>query len=510
MSRTARAFQMTLATSGFGYAAQGLSLVAIPLFLGTVGVDAYGLMVTVMALTGYLNFADAGLSWGALILIAQANGRASQAEIASVLRHAVVLAAASGLVVVVAVAAVLIAAAHGLRLPMFASHPESDQLVLIAGLQLIVTLQFAIFYNLFQGLQEGHLTAIYQGAGRLGGLGASMLGAWLTHSIAVVMWIQLGGAALAGAAAAIHTWRRHPWAFQPGSWVDAEQYRVQLRVGAKTFLLQIGRTLGNTAPTLGISSVFGPALVPFYTVPTTLLGLFFNPINTWSASMQSAYGEAWTSGALEWARTAFRRSLERACLLGGLGLALFGVLGGSFIALWTHGKLTLGPAMTASVCAMVAVATLVTAGDYLLTGFNRHRRAAMAELANGVLAMILIPLVIRWLGAGAVGLGAVGATLLTAAWVLRREIRVHLGDTCFPTGGFLFRAGLAVAAAAAAAWAFSSDGPAGSLWAGVLHLALGGAAGLVVYGAAVVSLRLVGWADFAAVTQRFARGTALP
>ncbi|HTQ32251.1 MAG TPA: hypothetical protein VMI53_13650, partial [Opitutaceae bacterium] len=102
MNRISRALRSTLVVSAFGYTAQALSLVAIPLFLGTVGAEGYGLMVTVMAFMGYLNFADAGLSWGSMILIAQAHGRGSKAEIAHVVRHAMVLAAGSGLVVAVA------------------------------------------------------------------------------------------------------------------------------------------------------------------------------------------------------------------------------------------------------------------------------------------------------------------------------------------------------------------------------------------------------------------------
>jgi O-antigen/teichoic acid export membrane protein len=491
MNRTSRAFRATLVASAFSYTAQGLSLAAIPLFLSTVGADGYGLMVTVMAFMGYLGFADAGLSWGSMILIAQAHGRGSKTEIAHVVRHSAVLAAGSGLIVTLAVSIILIAAAFGWRLPMFAHHPEADRLVLIAGVQLGLTLQFSIFYNVFMGLQENYWTGFYQGLGRLLSLAGTMFAAWLTHSVATMMLVQLAFTALSGTVAAIHVWRLHPWAFASGSWIDRAQYRAQIHIGAKNFMLQIGRTLGYTAPTLGISSILGPAAVPLYTVPVTLLSLFFTPINTWSASMQSAYGEAWISGDKDWVRAAFKRSLERALLLGGLGVALFLVLGNTFIQLWTHNRLSLSPAMAASVSGIVVMASLLAAGQYFLTGLNRHRNAAMAEIANGLLSMVLVVLAIRWLGLGAVGAGVVCAASATSVWVVRREIKSQLGNGCFPTLPFILKIGLAVAAGFTTARMAAHTGGSGSMFAAGVHLILVSVIGLAGYFVAALMLKLV-------------------
>jgi len=502
MNRTSRALRSTVVVSVFGYAAQGLSLLAIPLFLSTVGAEGYGLMVTVMAFMGYLSFADAGLSWGSMILIAQAHGRGSKTEIAHIVRHSAVLAAGSGLIVALAVSTILIAASFGWRLPMFAHHPEADRLILIAGLQLGLNLQLGIFYNLFQGLQESYWTGVYQGLGRLLGLAGAMGAAWLTRNIAIMMLVQLAFIVLCGAAAIFHVWRRHPWAFTTGSWTDRTQYHAQLRIGAKNFLLQIGRTLGGTAPTMGISSILGPASVPFYTVPVTLLSLFFTPINSWNANMQSAYGEAWTSGDKDWVRGAFKRTLERALILGGLGVALFLVQGDTFIRLWTHNRLWLGSAMAVSVSGITVISSLLSAGQFLLTGLNRHRNAAMAEIANGLLSLGLVVLAIRWLGLGAVGVGVVCAACATSGWVLRREIKSQLGGGCFPTLSFVLKIGVAMAVGAAAAMMIARMGGSGHTFVAILHLIFAAAVGLAGYLAAAFALKLVATGEASAIGWR--------
>jgi O-antigen/teichoic acid export membrane protein len=491
MNRTSRALRSTVVVSAFGYAAQGLSLVAMPLFLSTVGREGCGLMATVMALMGYLNWADAGLSWGSMILVAQAQGRGSKAEIAHIVRHSAVLAIGSGLIVAFAVSSILTAAAFGWRLPMFTDHPEADRLVLIAGVQLAINLQFGVFYNLFQGLQEGYWTGFYQGLGRILGLLGAMAAAWLTHSVAAMMLAQLACTTLCGVAASLHAWCRHRWVFALGSWTDRGQYRAQLRVGAKNFLIQIGRTLGGTAPTLGISSILGPAYVPFYTFPSTLLSAFFTPINSWNSSMQSAYGEAWTAGDKDWVRGAFQRTLQRALILGGLGVALFLALGDPFLRLWTHNRLWLSPAMAASVSGIIVMTTLLTAGQYLLTGLNRHRKAAAAEFCNGLLSLVLVVLAIRWLGLGAVGAGVICAACSTSAWVLRREIKSQLGSGCFPAYSFVLKLGLTVAVGAASAMMVVRTGTSSHTFTMAFHLVLAGTTGIAGYLVAAFALKLI-------------------
>jgi O-antigen/teichoic acid export membrane protein len=383
---------------------------------------------------------------------------------------------------------------------MFTHHPEADRLILIAGLQLVLNLQFGVVYNLFQGLQEGYWTGFYQGLGRLLGLAGAMAAAWMTHSVAAMMLVQLAFTTLSGIAAGLHAWCLHPWVFALGSWVDRAQYRAQLRIGAKNFMIQIGRTLVSTAPTLGISSILGPAAVPFYTFPITLLSAFFTPINSWNASMQSAYGEAWMSGDKDWVRGAFKRALQRALVLAGLGVALFLALGDNFLRLWTHNRLWLSPAMAASVAGIVVMVSLLTAGEYLLTGLNRHRNAAMAEIANGLLSMALVVLAVRWFGLGSVGAGVLCAAGLTSAWVLRREITSQLGSSCFPTYSFILKLGLAVAVGAVAAMLTARAGGVSSHpFIAILHLVGAGATGLAGYLVAAFTLKLIATGEAVAI-----------
>jgi hypothetical protein len=172
-------------------------------------------------------------------------------------------------------------------------------------------------------------------------------------------------------------------------------------------------------------------------------------------------------------------------------VALFLVLGDSFIRLWTHGRLWLDPAAAASVTGIVVMASLLAAGQYMLTGLNRHRNVAIAEIQNGVLSMVLVVLAVRWLGLGAVGAGVLCAACATSARILRREVSLQLGSGCFPSFPFIIKIVLAVAASLAAAMCVARTGGGGATFAAGLRLALAGAIGTAVYLAAAFSLKLI-------------------
>ncbi|HZP60099.1 MAG TPA: polysaccharide biosynthesis C-terminal domain-containing protein, partial [Opitutaceae bacterium] len=196
------------------------------------------------------------------------------------------------------------------------------------------------------------------------------------------------------------------------------------------------------------------------------------------------------------------QSLERALFVAGLGIGLFFALGDTFIRLWTHNRLWLSPSMAISISAITVTTSLVMAGEYLLTGLNRHRNAAVAEIANGVLGLGMVVLFVRWLGLGAVGAGVVGAAAVTSIWVVRREIRRQLGGACFPGVVFALKLGLAVAAGLAAAVVARLGGGREPLPA-IVHLLFAGTVGAAAYLTAAFTLKLVATGEAIALGQRF-------
>jgi len=463
------------------YVAQALSLVAVPLYLGTLGAESYGLVLAALALNGYLGFADAGFSWGSMILMGHAYGRRDREEMAHIFSHGLLLAALSGAVAITVAFGLFTAASHGWRLPMFRGYPASDGLVLIVGIQAAMGPCTSMFYNVYYALQEAQLPALLQGVSRLVG---SVLGIVLvlwTEQAWIILGANLLASAVMGLWAAVGLRRKHSWIFRERPRVDYVQLRLQVRTGAKNFLLQMSRVLVGTAPVVMLSSLVGPAVVPMYTLSVSLFQIVLGPIQNSAAYAQTAFADAWAAGHKDWIVSVVGRALAAVIWLGGLIVAVGGHEVGALVTLVSGGKLHPPLAMGYGVAAMCVTTTLVTLGQYVLTGINRQKYAAMSEALSGLLCFGFVWAVVSWFGPSGVGWGCMLASMTGSFWVLRHEICRHLGLQRLPVpAGFLGRVSFGALCAAVALLLTPAYDPDS---VGLLALAIGSKvfAGMLIY-----------------------------
>ena len=427
-NREHRALRSTAVFTAFNYAGLAASFVSVPLLLRCLGNESYGLMLTALAFMNYLSFSDAGLNWGSIVLISAAHGREDREAMATIFRHSVVLAFGSAVLVVGAGCGLFIAAHHGWRLPMFSSHPEADNLVLIVAAQCAVNLTANTGYSVFQAIQESYWTALYQGCARLAGTIGGIIAAFCYQSAALVLLANVMALVVFAFAAGCHLWKKCPWVFERGSLADVAQYSLQLRTGAKSFGLQIARTIQGTAPVMVISSLAGPAFVPSYSVPATLIGMVFGVFMSWNVSLQPAYGASWAADDRKWVVGAFRRTLNSVLLQGLVGGVAFVIVAPELISLWTHGVLHPSEAMCGSVAVVLMVQAVSSTVQFCLAGINQHRRIAAIELLHSVCAIFCAIAAVRWIGPEGVGIGAAVAYGATASWLGFRELAERLGS----------------------------------------------------------------------------------
>ena len=444
--RHRRAWLSTITTSGFGYLMTAISFVAVPLYLRWLGVEAYGRFLTLLAFMGYLNFADAGLNWGALILIGQAHGQRNKAGVASLLRHATVLAFCSAFLALLVALVVYLLSAAGHRLPMFAEGPAPGWSLLLIGFKSAFMLSTSSVMALAFGLQEGYWFARLQGCFQLLGAGLMLAAACWTHDIETVVAASAFASGLACVVTLGLASRRYAEYLRIKTPLSLGAFGTQLRSGAKSFLLQGSRLVRTTAPLFLIASFVGSGAVPTLTLPMTLLGVVGGFLFNWSASLQSAYGEAWAKGDRTWIAASLCQVIERG--LGWLLLAscLIFVLGQSFVGVWTSAHVVVPSAMLLSAVALVASSWLTDVVIFALVGINRQRQIAFTELLNMSLAI----------GAGwalcatghstFIGFGVLAAALVTTLWVGWKQLFFWLATDGFrPALSTLIRFAVATA-----------------------------------------------------------------
>lgn len=427
MGRLKRAMQATVVTQGFAITAMLLSLLTVPLYLQWLGDERYGVLLTGMAFASYLMFADAGLTWASILLIAQANGRGDRTEIAAIIRTNALLVTLSSLLVLgLILGAYFILMARPAILGAL-GHEEMPGLLLAIGASAILSLLISPIYGLFMGVQEMHLSSMYQGIGRLVGLIASVLVATTSAPLGWVFGANVAAVFVVSLIAAVHCYLRHAWAFKAGPFWDRQQIQVQLRTGAKSLTMQVGNVLSGTAPLLAVSSFAGAAWVPYLSIPLALLNAPLNLLNSFNAILQPGYGEAMGREEQAWIAETIRSILGLGWVFIGVLASGFLILAQPFILLWTLGKVEVPPMMLLSVVLIGGSAAVMGVFRFALTGINRHRVAGFSELACGLSSLIACTLAVKMGGFSFVGVGALAAVLLTSGWVLPAQLKKALG-----------------------------------------------------------------------------------
>ncbi len=436
--RNRRAMLSTITSSGFGYLMTALSFVAVPLYLKWLGVAAYGRFLTLLAFMGYLNFADAGLNWGALVLIGQAHGRQDKPAVASLFRHAVVLAWLSAALALFLAVLVYLATKAGYRLPMFSEGPAPGISLLLIGLKSGFMLSISGCMAMAYGLQEGFWFARIQGYFQLLGVGLMLAAAYWLRDIDAVVAASTLSSGLACGVTLFLAGRRYREYLALKARLSLESFKIQLRMGAKSFLLQGSRLVRTTLPLFLIASFVGSSEVPMLTLPMTLLGVVGGFLFNWSASLQTAYGEAWAKGDKRWIAATLCHVIERG--LGWLSLAacLIAVLGQSFVSIWTRDHVVVPPVLLASAIALTVSSWMTDVCIFALVGINRQRRIALFEVLNVLLGGAAGAFLCYTGRSDYIGFGVLGASVVTTIWASRSELSRWLETKGFAPAWPLF------------------------------------------------------------------------
>lgn len=336
-------------------------LVTVPLCIGYLGHEQYGIWMTISSFFIILGFADFGIGFGLLNAVAEASSRDDRDLIRKNVSTAFAFLLAIG-----AACICLAWLCYGF-LPLHrlfnVSSPDavraSDVAVLVFGCFFAVSLPGFVVLRFQEGMQEGYVIHLFQMGGTICSLLMLLLCIRWHLGLPWLVFSFQGGMAGAVLLNFVHQfWHRAPWARPSLRLFDPVAARRLLGTGLTFFILNLLGMLGMQTDALIIAHMLGPDAVTPYSVVQKLSMLAF----LYWASFQAlwpAYAEAIARNDLDWVWCTLHRSIKLSLMFGigiGGGMILFGQ---HLINWWMRGSFPVPPSLLTGFGMFILVNSLV-------------------------------------------------------------------------------------------------------------------------------------------------------
>lgn len=357
--RYRRAGLATLAAFG----ARGIqiltSLVTVPLTLHYLGVERYGMWMTISATIAMFSFADLGIGNGLLNAISESHGRGDHDSAAKYVSSAFFTLIGLALVIGLgfAVAYPLVPWARIFNVSSALAASEAGPAVAVFVGSFLIAMPLGVVQRVRMGYQEGFIDSIWAAGGSILAFGAVLLAVRLNASLPWLVASMAAAPALVQLVnAGVLFGRKYPWLRPRFAGIDKSAASRVMRTGGYFFILQIAGAVAYQSDSIILAQMLGPAAVTRYAIPMKLFSLTPMILGFAYAALWPAYGEAMTRGDVAWARVTLKRSL-----VVGLGIAvpvsaLIVLVGRPVIAWWV------GPDVVPTYLVLVAMGVWASMG----------------------------------------------------------------------------------------------------------------------------------------------------
>ena len=405
--------------------AMGASFLAIPLMIGYLGQEQFGVWSTLLTVMSWIVFFDLGVGNGLRNKVAESLAKNERVEAA---RY---IASGYTLIGLIALAVWVIVTVTSYFIPwqtVFNTHaiPEVTlrTTIQIAAFFIVLNFWIGLIGALLGAVQKTSLVALGQLITNLAVLGlVFMLTKTTDASISQLALVYGLSLVLANILLSLWFYRRHP-EFRPYPYLDKQHVRPLLHVGLQFFTIQLAVLVIFTTDKMLITQLFGPQYVTQYEVVFKLFSVITFVHTLISAPLWSAYTDAYHREDFVWIQKMLRKQLM---VFGGVILAVLalGLSARPIIAVWIGRELVVSLPLIIVMGIFVLISIWNNIFAMLVNGIGKIR----LQLYTAVVAMLVnIPLSMffaTYLGLGLSGivLGTI-CSLLLAAVVL--PIQVHL------------------------------------------------------------------------------------
>ena len=404
-----------------------ISFVSVPLVLGYLGAERYGMWLTISALVAVLGPLDLGIGNGLMQVVSEASGRDDRLAARRAVSTAVVFLIAIALVIA-AVTFVVYPVVPWAQL-FNVTSPEASGEAGPAAATLIA--MFAIGLPLGtvgiiqSALQSGYVTSLWAIAGSVGALIALLLAIGAQAGLPLLI-VALSGAGLVAAACngAVLFRRQRPWLAPRVREFRAAVARSLLRVGALFVVLQLASLAAYQLDNFVIAQILGASAVQEYALPVKLFALAPTLVGFALFPLWPAYREAIARGDADWVGRTLGRSIRLALLINVPAAIAMIIAGPALFNLWV------GDAVSPSLVLLVGLGIWNILNSFsgpfamLLNGANVIGFQAVCAVLMAVCNVAVSVFLVSRIGVSGAVYGSIVAQvlfiLLPSAWYIPR------------------------------------------------------------------------------------------
>jgi O-antigen/teichoic acid export membrane protein len=316
------------------------TLVSVPLAVNYLGVERYGLLITITSLVALLGFTDLGLGNGMLnaFVAAQAAGdrERARAYVSSAIAFVGVITVIIGSTL--ALISLWVSWSDVFNVSSANASAEAAPALAVFVACFLVNLPLGLVERVELGLQEGFLYNACLGAMSILGLAGFFLAIRLHAGLP---WLVLALASPPAAASIVNSLslygRRKKWLRPTLSRVSWRVARPMLATGLMFFALQLLLAIAYSADNIVVARVLGSDAVPDLAIPFKMFNLVAVGIAILVGPLWPAYAEAVAVGDVDWVRATLRRSLLAVLSIAVPACTALVIFGDSLLDLWVGG-----------------------------------------------------------------------------------------------------------------------------------------------------------------------------
>lgn len=393
-------------------------LITIPLTMNYLGVERYGMWMTISAIIAVMVSADLGIGNGLLNIVSSARGRNDKEDIIHSVSSAFFMLFTIAIILgfIFALIYRYIPWAEVFNVSSIRAISEAGPTMAVFIGCFLASLPLGIIERIQSGYQEGYYSSLWNAIGSLLGLFAIIL---IIHFHAGLPWLVLavsGSQVMAQLFNGSQLLIRRPYLI-PSIKKAGYKTAIQIiRIGIWFFLLQIGLAIASASDNLIAAQLISAEAVTQYSVPAKMYSLITVLLSMLIMPLWPAYSEAVARNDTIWVKKTLKSMLKLTLVITGGSAFLLTVFGERIIHLWT------GPQITPSFSLLVGLGiwtVVLGCGNTLATflaAMNRMRFLAIFAIIMAGMSILMKIIMVPSLGVAGVIWGMVCAYSIFYLW----------------------------------------------------------------------------------------------